>query len=373
VIVTYIRSSLMANYDFCKMQSFLSYNLGLPRVNAKKALLGTMTHKVLELLAKLKQEYQVNQQDSITITDELGEVSTSWNELNRLSTLTNIEVEQVNKTRLNKETYKWCNSIPYDHMRYGVDVVEDLIQRVYHYYKSHNEHCEWQPIDIKHVRNWVWMTVDYKNGIFDPRRRTIVQPEIHFDIPINRPWAKYKYYIGDKIIEGQLAIKGTIDLVTALDGGYEIIDYKSGQRKDWATGEVKTFEKLSKDKQLMLYYYAARHVFPDISNIILSIFFIRDGGPFSMHFGDEHLDEMENILRVEFTKMTKDNLPKMVDPTQKDFKCQRICDFYKQKMGDTNVCRHIHNELHTIGMEKVIEKYKQPGFDFNVYQAPGEI
>lgn len=373
MIITYIRSSLLANYEFCSMQSFITYNLGVQRTNAKKALLGTMTHKVLEILAALKKQYQDTDLPQITIQDDtIGEVNVNWEDLNKPYLLSNDEVEVVNKTRLNKETYKWEAKIGYGHVRHGNDIVNELVERVYNSYREKNDHCEWQPIDIKHVRNWTWMAVDFRNGLFDPRRRNIVKPEIHFDIPINRPWAKYKYYIGDKILEGNLAIKGTIDLVTALDGGLEIIDWKTGQRKDWATGQTKDFKKLSEDKQLMLYYYAARHLFPDISNIILSIFFIRDGGPYSLHFGDEHLDIMENHLKIQFTKMKADINPRMIDPSQRDFKCQKICDYYKQQIGSTNLCKHISNELTSIGIDKVVEKYKEPGFEFDKYEAPGE-
>lgn len=332
-----------------------------------------MTHKVLELLATFKAEYQVNGSKTITLNEKgYPNINFDWDDLNKPYLLSNEEVERTNKKRLNKYVYLPSAKIDYGHISHGYEVVNELTRLVYDKYSLDNEHIDWQPIDFEHVKNWVWMAVDFKNGLFDPRRRDIRAPEIHFDIPINRDWAKYEYYIGDKILTGQLAIKGTIDLVTNVEDGIEIVDWKTGSRKDWATDEIKDYKKLCKDKQLMLYYYASRHIFPDVHNIMLSIFFVRDGGPFSIYFGDEHLDEIEHMLRVEFTKMKNSINPRMIDPLQKNFKCKNICDYYKQQIGDTNFCKHIAKELDTIGINQVIEKYKNPEFEFDMYEAPGE-
>ena len=51
MIVTYIRSSSYNNYDFCQMQYFLTYVLGHRSDSNKKADMGTMVHKVMEILA----------------------------------------------------------------------------------------------------------------------------------------------------------------------------------------------------------------------------------------------------------------------------------------------------------------------------------
>ena len=100
---------------------------------------------------------------------------------------------------------------------------------------------------------------------------------------------------------GRLAIKGTIDLVTEVDDGViEVVDWKTGQRKDWATGEQKDYEKLSKDPQLLLYYYAISKLFPQYEQAIMSIFYIRDGGPFSLCF-----DESDQEYFLDKLKLTK--------------------------------------------------------------------
>ena len=60
MLVTYVRSSSYNNYDFCQMQYFLTYVLGWQSDSGKKADMGTMAHKVMEILAGLKKFQQDN-------------------------------------------------------------------------------------------------------------------------------------------------------------------------------------------------------------------------------------------------------------------------------------------------------------------------
>ena len=60
MIVTYIRSSSYNNYDYCQMQYFITYVLGHRSISGKKAQLGTMVHKVMEILASCKKKHQDN-------------------------------------------------------------------------------------------------------------------------------------------------------------------------------------------------------------------------------------------------------------------------------------------------------------------------
>ena len=89
------------------------------------------------------------------------------------------------------------------------------------------------PKDLKDARLWVHKAITDHNGVFDPRSRVIVQPEQHFDIVIDKPWSAYKYETKEGLLEGNLAIKGTIDLITKVnDSTLEVIDWKTGRRDD---------------------------------------------------------------------------------------------------------------------------------------------
>lgn len=157
--------------------------LGYRSPSNKKADKGTIVHKVLEILAGIKLSQQ-NQQDKY-VDDILGDIS--------------------------------VNSYNLDH----------IVERVYSFYTSQFKHHEWSNKDLKDSHLWVHKALTDHNGIFDPRRRNIVQPEQHFDIVIDKPWAEYKYETKDGLIEGKLAIKGTVDLITEVnDSTLEVVDWK---------------------------------------------------------------------------------------------------------------------------------------------------
>ena len=58
MLVTYIRSSSYNNFEYCQMQYFMTYVLGHQTVSGKKAQLGTVVHKVMEILAGCKKLLQ---------------------------------------------------------------------------------------------------------------------------------------------------------------------------------------------------------------------------------------------------------------------------------------------------------------------------
>ena len=185
----------------CPMQYFIEYNLGHRSPSNKKADKGTICHKVFEILAFIKLNKQNN--NRYFKDDIIGDVDITNYELN------------------------------------------DIIEKVYHFYTSQFTHHQWTDRDFKDCDKWVYKALEYGDGMFDPRNREIVEPEQHFDITIDKPWAKYKYETKDGPLEGQLSIKGTIDLITKVnDDTFEVIDWKTGRRLDWATGQEKTLEKL---------------------------------------------------------------------------------------------------------------------------------
>lgn len=329
----------------CEQQYFLEYVLGWRGPSGQKADKGTIVHKVLELLAVIKQA----QQDGIDIVqdDIVGELI-------------------VNKYNLNT-----------------------LIEEVYKHYSETNSHHKWSIKDYKDCHAWVYKAIEFNNGMFDPRNRHIVCPEQHFDFTIDQPWAKYKYDLSDgSKLDGNLALKGTIDLITKVDDKtLEIIDWKTGKRLDWATGQEKTQEKLEKDPQLRIYHYAISHLYPDIEHIIFSIYFINDGGPFSVCFEKEHLKETEDMLRRKFEYIKNTKKPKL----NKSWMCNKLCHFGKTTFQDTSIepvieyrdgqvsqkdnfmtkCEQVKHDIELYGINTVVDLYKHPNHTFGKYKAPG--
>lgn len=340
MIVTYIRSSSYNNYDYCQMQYFITYVLGHRTVSGKKAQLGTMVHKVMECLASCKKKLQESgDEKSLFIIDEaLGKIN-------------------FTKTNLYTKTF-----------------VYKLLDKSYEYYTETCVH-KYAPADKKFCRELVDKAIEYNNGQFDPRNRKIVDAEPQFDIPIEKEWAKFKYKMPNgEEIQGQLAIKGTIDLVTEIgDGIIEVVDWKTGQRKNWATGEEKTYEKLLDDPQLLLYNYAISQLYPDYEQAIMSIFFIRDGGPFSMCFDKHDQEKFLGMLEQRFKQIKHNEFPRPCSQNRTSFKCTKLCDFYKKNWPGTNVsmCEHVEEHLKAFGHDETVNKCTKENFNIGFYEAPG--
>ncbi|NBO99213.1 MAG: hypothetical protein EBU90_03675 [Proteobacteria bacterium] len=340
MIVTYIRSSSYNNYSYCEMQYFITYVLGHQPASGKKAELGTIVHKVMEVLAKLKKELQDNpKQNKVIVQDDaLGQIDIKKNEL------------------------------------YNKSLVNDLIKKSFNFYTGESAHS-FSKADTSNCNELVWNTLDYNDGQFDPRNRKIIAAEPHFDIPIEEDWAKYTYTMPDgKIINGQLAIKGTIDLVTETDKDViEVIDWKTGKRLDWATGQEKTYEKLCSDPQLLLYNYAISKLFPNYKQSIMSIFFIKDGGPFSMCFDKSDEKRFLEMLKNKFKDIQNNNTPRPISQNRDNWKCTKLCHYCKNNWPDTNqnMCIYIENMLKNKGMSETIKECTRPGFDIGYYSAPG--
>lgn len=330
----------------CPMQYFIEYNLGHKSPSNKKADKGTICHKVLEILAFIK----LNQQNKNKTFDD----------------------DIVGKIDIKK---------------YNLD---QIIKTVYMYYTSQFRHHSWEQKDYKDCYAWIHKALDYNNGMFDPRNRDIIQPEQHFDIEIKKPWANYKYKINKELLCGNLAIKGTIDLVTSVDNKtLEVIDYKTGRRLDWATGEEKTQEKLQNDPQLRIYHYAIQNLYPHIDNVIMSINFINDGGVFSICFDKSDLCKTEKMLKDKFEIIKNTKIPTL----NKTWKCNKLCHFGKTTFENTNMlpiieyrenqitqvgkfmtkCEQIHHDIGVKGVEIVIDEYTHPGYTVGQYKAPGSV
>lgn len=373
MICTYARSSSLKNWEYCQQQYFINYNLGIYQPANKKAVLGTITHKVLEWLALAKLHW--NDTEIVFEDDSSKEmIVLDPNKLSEWIVLPDDIVDTINKTRANKSVYLDKVTLPYGTKRMGYDVVNELIIKAFNYYSKKYTY-DWTMTDLKNCGNWTWMALEWGNGCYDPRNRTIVSPECTFDMPIEQEWAKYEYdFMGEKI-SGNFAIKGTIDLITQTDSDtLEIVDYKTGERKDWATGQEKTYAHLCTDSQLALYHYAATRLYPHIKHILFTIFFIRHGGPFTVTFNSDNIKNVEKLLKDHFDEIRDTKLPKMLSPQQKDFRCTKLCGYYKNNWPNTdqNICRFIHNEIKRIGMDNVIERYKQNDHKFDSYAAPGE-
>lgn len=311
MLITYLRSSSYTTYDFCPHKYFLSYGMGMREPTGKKANLGSIAHKVLETLARKALAIQEGK--------------------------TEFYDAELDKT-------------------YSIDVTdEEALEDAWEYYTLKEPQHKYMPADHKFCAAQVAAALEFNNGTYNPANRKIVMPEQYFDLTIDQPWAHYRYKLPNgEIMEGQLAIKGTMDLILEISPTmYEYCDWKTGMRKDWATGKEKDYKKLRTDPQLLLYFYALTELYPDIPHFMVSIVFTQAGGPFTMPYQRE-VDRKRALQMLEkrFTEIKNCYVPKL----KKSWKCTKLCHFGKTnyKDSDITICQHFANEVRNKGMDRVV-------------------
>ena len=316
--ITYLRSSSIGSYELCPNSFWIEYCLGHKTPSNSKAAKGSITHKVLEILAMAK------------LANQNGLVNFTESESNHtFLAYPNIEINEA------------------------MDVAWN------YYTQGPESHHKWEKSDYEDCFKWVNMALDFNDGMFSPLKRNVFWPEQYFDLEITREDAAY-YVDG---VKHYLRIRGTIDLLTKLEdpGIYELIDWKTGQKLNWGTGQRKTYQTLLKDKQLVMYYYALRRILPDAKQIIMTIMYIRDGGPTSMVYNDKSFKDAEQMIVDKFNEIRNCQKPKLIYPAMP---CWSFCllgkhtkDGNKTKIYKESKCYTMNQELKQIGLEKMQEKY----------------
>lgn len=316
MIVMYHRSSSLGTLEMCEMKYFFQYVLGMKDKTNKKAVLGTIFHRSMQVLAD-KKLAQTNGKEIVENDD------------------------------IRNLTFDEC------------DDIESITRLCFDYYKKHEEDVGLSNADLKTCIGWMHKALAYNNGIMDPRRQNIYATEKFFDIEIKHRWASYDYKVGDNYISGNLAIRGTIDLIIKEDEDYfQVLDYKTGQRLNWATGEQKSYDDLKNDKQLLLYYYALKNLYPD-KNFYISIYYVNDGGVFDLVFTNQDYEKAENMLRKKFEHIKSVKVPLQLSNDQQNWKCTRLCRFSEvdpSYFGKTT-CQMFHDMIRKEGMDYVVSKF----------------
>jgi len=339
--VTFFRSSSYNCWSVCQQQYMLTYVLGKPSPSGKKAEMGTILHKVMECLAHGKKALQDNEKHFVD--EVMGKVSISPEKLE------------------------------------DPQFVEWLFEKSFEYYTAPDKSIhEYSARDKGDVWEWSCQTLEYYDGMFDPRKRKIVEAEPHFDLPIMEPWAEYEYKMPDgSTLEGRLHVKGTIDLVTEIDPTfYEVIDWKSGKCVNWATGEDKHYHDFCADPQLSIYHWALTQMYPDVETFAMTINYVRTAGPFTLSYGPENIETTMKMLRKRFETIKHNVRPKLKSSSNKHWFCKYVCWFGSPKNPanqncERTMCQHIADETRKHGIDNVIRNHTEPGFNVGFYQNPG--
>lgn len=331
MITTYLRSSSIGALKLCEMQFYLTYVLGLEAKAGKAAAKGNVVHKSMELLA--------------------------WQSYYRARGISEFDEESFGRLRTE-------------------DITPDLATEMsYGLYKQIESHVKWNDrYDLPECIEWTRRALLWTDGYFDPRNQIVIQPEQKFDLVIDEPWARYEYDTPEGRFEGQLSIKGTMDLIVQdkhdIDE-IECIDYKTGRRKDWGIEDeveaIKDWRTLMRDSQLLLYYLACRRLYPEKKAVHFTILFINSyqyedergrkvtvpGGPFRMSFDRDSEAEAMAMLREKFEAIKATQKPE----AKRGKPCFTFCPFGRNSKNPPDpsrtTCDYYHDQVRKKGADQV--------------------
>ena len=338
MIVSYLRSSSFNSHEFCPQQFYLDYVLGIKEDPNIKTVKGTIVHRVLEAIANTK---IVDQEDGYFYEDKIA-----------------------GKVQLLRSD---CPP------RVIVHDLESIVERCYDHFAAKHTIFDWSIEDYNDCL--LWTNKVLSDTTISPLYRNVLEAERKFDFPVKREWANFRYE-ADEVpawtgtLEGQLGIKGTIDLITEDEPGViEVIDWKTGRRYDWGKKVVKDYYKLKQDPQLRIYHYVMKQLYPD-KQVLITIYFINDGGAFTVPFDDRDMAETEEMLKEKFLHIKRTIRPQL----HKAWHCTKFCYFGRHNMigkrttdEQNTICAHIHREIMSKGINQVTQEYTVPGFSLNSY------
>lgn len=276
----------------------MQYVLGMESQAGKAALQGNIVHRALEWMIKLKKRGKTN-------VDPMWLLDRSWDE--HLKEFPHVEIRKVT-TRKDKITGEFKEAADFKKCRIAL---EEILQNKY--YNPYNLNC----IDSER-----WFALEM-------------------------PGDEWKCTEEDGE-ERQFATRGYIDLVHEIDQDtIEIVDWKTGARKNFHTQEDIDEEVLTREIQPRLYHLAAYFLYPQYKNIITTFYYTNAGGPVTIAFSEDDLALTISTLYRFFTTVKGDTLMRR----NRAWTC-KMCQFERNGM-----CSRVWSDLHTMGSEYVQERY----------------
>ena len=291
-------ASAIRLYNHCPFSYFLQYILGMESKAGKAALQGSIVHQTLEWMIKLRKRGKTN-------VDPMWLLNRALDELTAKS---DIEIRRVT-TRIDKDTGEFKEATDFKKCRVALETV--LADPFYNPYKLAKviDAERWFALEMPGEE---WQCLD-RDG------------ELH-----------------------QFAVRGFIDMVHEIDEEtIEIVDWKTGSRKDFYTQQPIDEALLMREVQPRLYHLAAYFLYPRYKNILITFYYTNDGGPVTIALSQEDVAMTIAALHRFFTTIKRDTLMKR----NRWWTC-RMCNFNKN-----GVCHRVWSDLHTLGGEYVEDRY----------------
>ena len=118
-------------------------------------------------------------------------------------------------------------------------------------------------------------------------------------------------------------------------------------------------------------------MYPDIDQFIMTIYFIKDGGPYTLAFTKDDIEDTKQMLKKRFEEIRDSKVPQL----KKSWKCTKICHFGKNDhaSGIINpetgspftICEFVAKKIRSKGIDVSVTEDISPGHQFDYYQAPG--
>lgn len=256
----------------------------------KAALQGSIVHRVVEIMAKLRKRNK-------TDIDPMLLLDKAWDKLTTKSP--EIAIRRTT-TRIDKETGGFKEAADFKKCRVALETI------------SADTHYNPYNLKILDVEQWFalampgeeWQCLD-KDG------------QLH-----------------------QFTVRGFIDLVHEIDEEtIEIVDWKTGIRKNLYTQEPIDEVVLTREVQSRLYHLVAYFLYPKYKNILITFYYTSSGGPVTIALSQDDVAMTIASLHRFFTTISKDTLIRR----NRWWTC-KMCSFSKN-----DICSKVWSDLHALG------------------------
>lgn len=283
-------ASALNTYAHCPFQYYLDYVLGMQQISGKAAVQGNIVHTVLEWIAALARRGKTLPTDWL--------LERAWDE--------------------------WTQGNPHLALRKVTSRGESA--------------------DYRFCREAIGKVLDHP--FYNPTKLKVLAAEQRFDIEL--PGEDWTVREPDGSTR-QFRVTGYIDLVHQLnDETIEIVDYKTGKRQDWRTMKRKDFFALMEDIQPRLYHFAAGQLYPQFKNVLVTFYWIYDGGPITLPFTVEDTLATIGTIYQFFDTVRRDGTMRR----NRSWRCKRFCF-----RGRTGICEAAWADLHARGQDDVEKRY----------------
>ena len=92
-----------------------------------------------------------------------------------------------------------------------------------------------------------------------------------------------------------------------------------------------------------------------------------------MCFDESDNEKFLGMLKNRFEEIQANEKPTLLDPTYQNWKCNKLCHFYKNNWPGTNqkMCAYARDYVQLHGIDKATKDLTAEGHTINFYESPG--